>query len=208
MDRSILLHKLHLAMDKYLNDYRELPSPWSISDWEIFNNKYLLKTNCNLTENETNIAKKFCFTLRGDVLPISSIIGGIVSHEVFKVLAHKYIPINQWYYMDYLDLISDSEIIEHTDYTCRNYKTKTKYDGLVNVFGKKFLETIQNTTPFVVGSGAIGCELVKNLGMLGVKEHISLIQTILKNLIFLDNFFFQILILDNQNQKRQVKKLN
>lgn len=170
MDRSILLHKLHLAMDKYLNDYRELPSPWSISDWEIFNNKYLLKTNCNLTENETNIAKKFCFTLRGDVLPISSIIGGIVSHEVFKVLAHKYIPINQWYYMDYLDLISDSEIIEHTDYTCRNYKTKTKYDGLVNVFGKKFLETIQNTTPFVVGSGAIGCELVKNLGMLGVKR--------------------------------------
>jgi len=170
MDRSILLHKLHLAMDKYLNDFGELPKPWSIPDWEIFNDKYLLKTNNTLTENENFIAKKFCFTLRGDVLPVCSIIGGIVSHEVFKVLAHKYIPIQQWYYMDYLDLISDSEIQTHTDYTCRNYKTKTKYDGLVNVFGKRFLETIQNTTPFVVGSGAIGCELVKNLGMMGVKR--------------------------------------
>ena len=170
MDRSILLHKLHLAMDKYLNDFGELPNQWSIPDWEIFKNKYLLKTNDTLTENENMVANKFCFTLRGDVLPVCSIIGGIVSHEVFKVLAHKYIPIQQWYYMDCLDLIYDSEITTHTDYTCRNYKTKTKYDGLVNVFGKKFLETIQNTTPFVVGSGAIGCELVKNLGMLGVKR--------------------------------------
>jgi len=170
MDRSVLLHKLHLAMDKYLNDFGELPKQWSILDWEILYNKYLLKTNCDLTDVEINFAKKFCFTLRGDVLPVCSIIGGIVSHEVFKVLAHKYIPIQQWYYMDSLDLISDSEITTYNDYTCRNYKTKTKYDGLVNVFGKKFLENIQNTVPFVVGSGAIGCELVKNLGMLGVKR--------------------------------------
>jgi ubiquitin-activating enzyme E1 len=169
-DRSILLHNLHLSMDKYLNDFGELPKPWSIPDWEIFDDKYLSKTNSTLKDSEYMIAKKFCFTLRGDVLPVCSIIGGIVSHEVFKVLAHKYIPIQQWYYMDCLDLISDSEITSHTDYTCRNYKTKTKYDGLVNVFGKKFLETIQNTIPFVVGSGAIGCELVKNLGMLGVKR--------------------------------------
>lgn len=171
IDRSNLLHKLHLAMDKYLSDFGELPKPWSIPDWEVFNDKYLLKTNNNhLTNSETLISKKFCFTLRGDVLPICSIIGGIVSHEVFKVLAHKYIPIQQWYYMDCLDLILDSEIETHTDYTCRNYKTKTKYDGLVNVFGKRFLGSIQNTVPFVVGSGAIGCELVKNLGMLGVKR--------------------------------------
>ena len=171
MDRSILLHKLHLSMDKYLNDFGELPKQWSIPDWEIFNEKYLSKTiNNPLTDLETMVAKKFCFTLRGDILPVCSIIGGIVSHEVFKVLAHKYIPIQQWYYMDCLDLINDEEINTHLDYTCRNYKTKTKYDGLVNVFGKKFLETIQNTVPFVVGAGAIGCELVKNLGMLGVKR--------------------------------------
>ncbi len=170
LNRSMLLHKLHLVLDKYFNEFNELPKSWSISDWEIFYEKYLNKSDLNLSDSDLAIAKKFCFTLRGDVIPICSIIGGIVSHEIFKVLAHKYIPIQQWYYMDYLDLILDSEINTHTDYTSRNFKTKTKYDGLVNVFGKKFLESIQNTVPFVVGSGAIGCELVKNLGMIGVKR--------------------------------------
>lgn len=168
IDRSELLHKLHLCISKYLNEFGELPKPWSIPDWELFSFKFL--GELNLSESDKILAKKFCFTLRGDLLPISSIIGGIVSHEVLKVLSHKYIPITQWYYMDYLDLIGDSEIIAHSDYTCRNFKTKTKYDGLVNIFGKRFLESIQNTVPFVIGSGAIGCELVKNLGMMGVKK--------------------------------------
>ena len=170
MNRSILLHKLHLILDKYLNEFNELPKSWSISDWEIFNDKYLTKSDEKLSSADLMLAKKFCLTSRGDVIPICSIIGGIVSHEVVKVLAHKYIPIQQWYYMDYLDLILDSEIDTYSDYTCRNFKTKTKYDGLVNVFGKKFLESIQNTVPFVIGSGAIGCELVKNLGMMGIKK--------------------------------------
>lgn len=168
LDRSNILHKFHLAMNKYMKEFGDLPKSWSIPDWEIFQNKYL--NELNLTEKDLILAKKFCFTLRGDVIPICSIIGGIVSHETLKVLARKYIPISQWYYMDYLDLISDTEIETHVDYTCRNFKTKSKYNGLVNVFGKRFLDTIQNTVPFVIGSGAIGCELVKNLGMMGVKK--------------------------------------
>lgn len=168
MNRSELLHKLHLGASKYLNEFGELPKAWSIPDWELFSSKYLAELN--ISQSDLMLAKKFCFTLRGDLLSICSIIGGIVSHEVLKVLSHKYIPITQWYYMDYLDLIGDEEINSHIDYTCRNFKTKTKYDGLVNIFGKRFLETIQNTVPFVIGSGAIGCELVKNLGMMGVKK--------------------------------------
>ena len=168
MNRSELLHKLHLGASKYLNEFGELPKAWSIPDWELFSSKFV--EELNLSQSDLMMAKKFCFTLRGNLLPICSIIGGIVSHEVLKVLSHKYIPITQWYYMDYFDLIEDSEITSHSDYTCRNFKTKTKYDGLVNIFGKRFLETIQNTVPFVIGSGAIGCELVKNLGMMGVKK--------------------------------------
>lgn len=168
INRSELLHKLHLCISKYLNEFGELPKAWSIPDWELFSSKFL--GELNLSDSDMILAKKFCYTLRGDLLPICSVISGIVSHEVLKVLSHKYIPITQWYYMDYLDLIGEGEITSHSDYTCRNFKTKTKYDGLVNIFGKRFLETIQNTVPFVIGSGAIGCELVKNLGMMGVKK--------------------------------------
>ena len=165
IERSKILHKLHLTMDKYLSEFGSVPRTWSIPDYEVFE-KYLSLES----EQDKMLAKKFSYTLKGDLLPMVSIIAGIVSHEVLKALTHKYIPITQWYYMDYLDLITDSEIIQHDDLGCKNFKTKSKYEGIVNIFGKRFLEEIQNTTPFVIGSGAIGCELVKNLGMIGVKQ--------------------------------------
>ena len=43
IERSNLLHKLHMIMDKYLNEFNELPKPWSICDWEVFSDKYLNK---------------------------------------------------------------------------------------------------------------------------------------------------------------------
>ena len=165
IERSKILHKLHQSLDKYLCEYGCLPRSWSIPDFDVYD-KYLNFES----KDDKMLAKKFCYTVNGDLLPIVSVIGGIVSHEVLKALTHKYIPISQWYYMDYLDLIPDKEINEHDDFGCKNFKTKSKYEGIVNIFGKRFLEQIQNTTPFVIGSGAIGCELIKNLGMMGVKQ--------------------------------------
>jgi ubiquitin-activating enzyme E1 len=167
IERSKILHKLHVSLDKYLFEFGSLPRPWSIPDYDVFE-KYL--TPSFESEQDKMLAKKFSYTLKGDLLPMVSVIASIVSHEVLKGLTHKYIPIVQWYYMDYLDLISDSEIDQHDDLTNKNFKTKSKYEGIVNIFGKKFLDTFQNTTPFIIGSGAIGCELVKNLGMMGVKQ--------------------------------------
>lgn len=169
IERSKTLHKLHKSLDKYLYEFSSLPRAWSKTDYDVFE-KYL-----NLeSEQDKMLAKKFSYTLKGNLLPMVSILAGIVSHEILKALTHKYIPILQWYYIDYLDLIDDSEIIEHNDLTNKNFKTKmninAKYEGIVNIFGKIFLDKIQNITPFVIGSGAIGCELVKNLGMMGVKQ--------------------------------------
>jgi len=47
------------------------------------------------------------------------------------------------------------------------------------VFGKKFQEKLAGLKYFIVGAGAIGCELLKNFGMMGVGAgnglHFSLI---------------------------------
>jgi ubiquitin-activating enzyme E1 len=172
-NRNIHLHELHRAYNKYFEEYHENPRPWSRVDYDVFS-KYL---NPELKNDQKfiKLAKKFCYTLCGNLLPFVSIIGGIVSHEVLKVLGKKYIPITQWYYTDYLDLIDDAEIdlkISKTNYRNirMNYKCDTKYEGIINIFGKTFYEKIVNTKPFIVGAGAIGCELLKNLGMIGVKN--------------------------------------
>lgn len=165
-NRSQILYKFVVAYNKYLEEFNDSPRAWSYPDFDVYK-KYFEPP---LDGDELLLAKKFCFSLRGDVLPFCSIIGAIASQEVLKALGHKYIPIQQWYFMDYLELITDEEINKFSDITARNFRTRSKYEGLVNVFGKKCLEDIQKTKPFIVGSGAIGCELIKNLGLLGVKK--------------------------------------
>ena len=95
MDRTKILHKLHMSLDKYLGEFGSLPRAWSIPDYEVFE-KYL---NQSLeSDQDKMLAKKFSYTLKGDLLPMASVIGGLVSHEVLKAITHKYIPIVQWYY--------------------------------------------------------------------------------------------------------------
>lgn len=168
LNRANDLHELHKAYDKYINQQGETPRSWSISDFEIF--KTCIDNYESASSEFKLLAKKFCFTLRGDVLPFVSIIASVCSQEGLKALGHKYMPIKQWYYLDYYDLISNKEIESFDSNAPTNYRTGNKYEGLVNVFGKELVDKIQKTVPFIVGSGAIGCELVKNLGMLGVKN--------------------------------------
>lgn len=165
INRTNFLHKLHLGLNRYLNEYGEIPHAWNNTDWKAFE-KYFEFEN----EEEKMIAKKICFTMRGDLMPMSSIIGGIVSHEMLKAITHKFNPIEQWFYTDYTDLILDEEINKFTDDFASKYKTDSKYEGIVNIFGIDFVNKLQSMVPFVVGSGAIGCELIKNLGMMGVNK--------------------------------------
>lgn len=164
------LYELIRAYSTYYEQHNDSPRAWSIADFEVFST--YINDFGNKSKEFIRLAKKFCFTLRGDVLPFASIIGAVVSHECIKALGHKYNPISQWYYLDYLELISDEEIDLFDDNKARNYRTNNKYEGLVNVFGKSLLEKIQQNVPFVVGSGAIGCEILKNLGMMGVNNFV------------------------------------
>lgn len=45
----------------------------------------------------------------------------------------------------------------------------SRYDGQIAVFGKAFQEKIANLKVFLVGSGAIGCEMIKELGNDGIR---------------------------------------
>jgi molybdopterin/thiamine biosynthesis adenylyltransferase len=43
-----------------------------------------------------------------------------------------------------------------------------RYDGLRIILGQPIIEKLANTNLFMVGAGAIGCELLKNFAMLGI----------------------------------------
>ncbi len=76
-------------------------------------------------------------------------------------------PIKQWLHFDALECLPHQN---PTEEECK--PTNSRYDGQIAVFGKAFQEKILKQKWFVVGAGAIGCELLKNFAMvsdLGVR---------------------------------------
>lgn len=53
-------------------------------------------------------------------------------------------------------------------YTCVLLQRNNRYDGYTVVFGHRFVEHLKSQRWFVVGAGAIGCELLKNFAMMGL----------------------------------------
>jgi len=63
----------------------------------------------------------------------------------------------------------------------------SRYDGQIAVFGKDFQTKIADFREFLVGAGAIGCEMLKNWAMMGLgtgprgKIHVTDMDTIEKS---------------------------
>jgi ubiquitin-activating enzyme E1 len=107
-----------------------------------------------------------CSTSRAEIPSMTSVIGGIVSQEILKVTG-KFKPINQW---EILNFSQYSSIIPEQD---KNFKSnfirnKNRYEDLTSVFGEKVVSIIQNLNIILAGAGAVGCELIKNISLLGI----------------------------------------
>ena len=49
-----------------------------------------------------------------------------------------------------------------------NTPLNSRYDDLIRVFGKPFVDKLGSLKYFMVGCGALGCELIKNFALCGV----------------------------------------
>lgn len=87
-----------------------------------------------------------------------------------KACSGRFHPLHQWFYFDAVECLpgswEDSEaggIVE-----AQAGATNSRYDGQTAVFGSSFQRKLANMRTFVVGAGAIGCELLKNMALMGV----------------------------------------
>jgi len=155
-----MLHILNKAHNDFYNMNKRTPRLQNDVDYCLFM-EYVQCNNLGYSKNLEKLAYAYCKSIRSNVLPFVSIIAGIVSQEAIKVLGSIYMPIKQWLYIDYLDLIKEDKVkIEKSEY----------YEGYINLFGKELFNKIQNTKIFIAGAGAIGCELLKQTGSLGIKN--------------------------------------
>ena len=99
---------------------------------------------------------EFARIFKFEIIPVVSLMGSIASSEAIKLITNKYTPVNQWFTW------SDPELLQK----CENKnECKTSYG---NIWGNDFENKLINSKWFIVGSGAIGCEHLKNLAFMNV----------------------------------------
>lgn len=108
-------------------------------------------------------AQAFCSAMQALLSPAVSILGGFAAHEVVKVLTGKTTPTKQWWYWDAREVVAAPQAPCATPAplhmrSCANDQ----------VLGTGHCSTLANARVFLVGAGAIGCEMLKVLACLGV----------------------------------------
>lgn len=160
-DRPSQLHLAFIAFHKFVSINGRLPTPWSSDDANAFL-KLTESVNTNSIDLDSDLIKTFSKVCAGNINPMTSFIGGIVAQEVMKSCSGKFSPIFQWLYFDAIESLPE-EVTEEDAKPVDN-----RYDGQVAIYGQKFQSVLGNLKYFVVGAGAIGCELLKNFAIMGV----------------------------------------
>eukprot|EP00124_Ichthyophonus_hoferi_P001728 Ihof_evm11s98 gene=Ihof_evmTU11s98 len=164
-DHPAQLHVGFQALHAFRRTYQRNPRPYNPEDATTF--MQLAATINEESEDKIELNSKLLTLLAshgsGDVAPIQAVIGGTAAQEVMKACSGKFCPIVQWLYFDSIESLPAGELTEE-----ETAPIGSRYDGQIAVFGKKYQERLANTKIFLVGAGAIGCEMLKNFAMMGV----------------------------------------
>lgn len=117
-------------------------------------------------EIDKDLIKELAYQARGDIPGIIAFFGGLVAQEVLKACSGKFTPLKQYMYFDSLESLPSKEKYPRTEETTS--PINTRYDNQIAVFGLEFQRKIANLKIFLVGSGAIGCEMLKNWALMGL----------------------------------------
>ncbi|XP_022034390.1 ubiquitin-activating enzyme E1 1 isoform X1 [Helianthus annuus] len=166
-DRPPLLHLLFQALDKFVSELGRYPVAGSEEDAQkllsLANNMNNELKDGKIDQIDEKIVRSFAFGARAVLNPMAAMFGGIVGQEVVKACSGKFHPLFQFFYFDSLESLP-VEPLDPNDLKPLN----SRYDAQISVFGAKLQKQLEEAKVFVVGSGALGCEFLKNLALMGV----------------------------------------
>jgi ubiquitin-activating enzyme E1 len=141
-DNSEIIFNTLLKYFKSIDSFRT-ENPWS--------QEYSKKLNETFSEN-ADLARTFgC-----EFLPVFSVIGSVAAFEAIKLITGKFMPINQfwcWYEQNLITV---------------NKPLTIGLTSIGKIYGSDVESELANSSWFIPGSGAIGCELLKNLAFIGI----------------------------------------
>ncbi|XP_057548335.1 ubiquitin-activating enzyme E1 1-like [Amaranthus tricolor] len=166
-ERPPLLHLAFQALDKLVCELGRFPSPGSEEDAQklisVAGKMNEALGDSRLDDVNPKLLRHFAFGAKAVLNPMAAMFGGIVGQEVVKACSGKFHPLFQFFYFDSVESLP-TEPLEASDLVPRN----SRYDAQISVFGWRFQKELEEAKTFVVGSGALGCEFLKNLALMGV----------------------------------------
>jgi len=169
-DRPQLLHLAFQALDTFRAEWGQFPAPGSKADAsKIVGLVHRLNKNLppdqRLETIDENVLKLLASGSRAVLNPMAAMFGGIVGQEVLKACSGKFHPLFQFFYFDSVESLPVEPLLAD-DLKPRN----SRYDAQIAVFGHKLQQKLEDSKVFLVGAGAIGCEILKNLALMGVSS--------------------------------------
>ena len=112
---------------------------------------------------QLGVVADFARGASGSLSPMAAFLGGIAAQEVLKAVTHRFTPLQQFLYVDGTSVLPTPRPTA-ADCALRG----DRYDGQRAVLGQPLIEALGALKYFIVGAGAIGCELLKCLALMGV----------------------------------------
>lgn len=165
-DRPQQLHLGFQAVQAFQVSKGRLPNPMDEEDAAVVLGAAKAFSSEEKLDVELNekLLKELSFQAKGDLSPMAAFFGGIVAQEILKAVSGKFQPIQQWMYFDSLESLPTTA--KRSPELCK--PTGSRYDGQIAVFGSEYQDKLANLTQFLVGAGAIGCEMLKNWALMGL----------------------------------------
>ncbi|XP_051822587.1 ubiquitin-like modifier-activating enzyme 6 [Antechinus flavipes] len=165
-EAPLQIHAAMLALDQFQENYNRKPNIGCRQDSEEL---LKLATSISATlqekpEVDVNIVNWLSWTAQGFLAPLAAAIGGVASQEVLKAVTGKFSPLCQWLYIEAADLFESLDKSNCEEFLPRG----DRYDALRACIGDTLCQKLQNLNIFLVGCGAIGCEMLKNFALLGI----------------------------------------
>jgi ubiquitin-activating enzyme E1 len=119
------------------------------------------------TETNRRLITHLASGSRAVLSPMCAVLGGIVGQEVLKACSGKFTPIRGFLYLDADEALPDAlppmeQLVIAPD------SPPSRYDSQIAVFGRDVQDKICDLRYFLIGAGAIGCEMLKNWALMGV----------------------------------------
>ncbi|XP_040892597.1 ubiquitin-like modifier-activating enzyme 6 [Toxotes jaculatrix] len=165
-EAPLQIHAAMLALDAFQEQHSRLPNVGCLQDADVLL-KITEEVNATLKNKapvNAELVRCLSRTARGTLPPLAAAIGGIASQEVLKAITGKFAPLQQWFYLDAIEVVWPLQSLSAEEFFPRG----DRYDGLRACIGESMCLELHKLRVFMVGCGAIGCEMLKNFALLGV----------------------------------------